>query len=197
MNTGMQDACNLAWKLALVIRGIAREEPLLGSYSLERSAVGDAVLKGAGRLTEIGTTKGGVKQSIRNHIFSLMFGLAPFREMAANAASEVSIGYPDSPLSCHGKHGAGKPYAGERAPIQKDDQPVGAGDTPRFALFSEESDEQGKQLLEGYGNLLEPKIRKPFTQTGLWLVRPDGYTALTTKRDCWDEVTTYLDQITG
>ena len=31
MNTGMQDACNLAWKLALVARGICAAEPLLSS----------------------------------------------------------------------------------------------------------------------------------------------------------------------
>ena len=41
MNTGMQDACNLAWKLAMVIRGVANAEPLLESYNLERSAVGE------------------------------------------------------------------------------------------------------------------------------------------------------------
>src|SRR5277367_5807501 len=39
MNTGMQDACNLAWKLALVARGTCVEEPLLSSYSTERSAI--------------------------------------------------------------------------------------------------------------------------------------------------------------
>ena len=33
MNTGMQDAFNLAWKLALVCRGLANPEPLLSSYS--------------------------------------------------------------------------------------------------------------------------------------------------------------------
>src|SRR6201999_2717422 len=37
MNTGMQDACNLAWKLALVCQGVAAAEPVLGSYSQERS----------------------------------------------------------------------------------------------------------------------------------------------------------------
>ena len=35
MNTGIQDACNLAWKLALVVRGAASEE-LLDSYQAER-----------------------------------------------------------------------------------------------------------------------------------------------------------------
>ena len=40
MNTGMQDAFNLSWKLAMVARGIAKPS-LLDSYSVERSAVGD------------------------------------------------------------------------------------------------------------------------------------------------------------
>ncbi len=39
MHTGMQDAINLAWKLALVCRGAS--DTLLDSYSVERSAVGD------------------------------------------------------------------------------------------------------------------------------------------------------------
>ena len=51
MNTGMQDAFNLAWKLALVIEGAARPS-LLDSYSRERSAVGDRVLRNAGLMTE-------------------------------------------------------------------------------------------------------------------------------------------------
>jgi 2-polyprenyl-6-methoxyphenol hydroxylase-like FAD-dependent oxidoreductase len=42
MNTGMQDAFNLAWKLALVCRGESKEA-LLDSFSIERSAVGAEV----------------------------------------------------------------------------------------------------------------------------------------------------------
>ena len=45
MNTGMQDAFNLAWKLALVCH--KRTAELLDSYSAERSAVGDQVLPSA------------------------------------------------------------------------------------------------------------------------------------------------------
>ncbi len=102
MNTGMQDAINLAWKLALVSRGGCAPSPLLDSYSLERSAVGDQVLKGAGRLTTIATLQGGVKQAIRNHIATLVFGLAPVREKMAEAMTEISIGYPESLLSAPG-----------------------------------------------------------------------------------------------
>ncbi|MHB9863863.1 FAD-dependent monooxygenase [Streptomyces sp. YIM S03343] len=43
MNTGVQDACNLAWKLALVVRGEAGPG-LLGSYDAERRPVGEEVV---------------------------------------------------------------------------------------------------------------------------------------------------------
>ncbi len=95
--------------------------------------------------------------------------------MAANVVTEISIGYPESPLSVQGSHTDGGPAAGERAPIREhgnsDEQPVGAGNTPRFALFSK-ADEGASRLLARYPDLLEPKLRAPFQDGGLWLVRP-------------------------
>lgn len=44
MNTGIQDAFNLAWKLAAVRKGIVPES-LLDTYDLERSYVGEQVVK--------------------------------------------------------------------------------------------------------------------------------------------------------
>jgi 2-polyprenyl-6-methoxyphenol hydroxylase-like FAD-dependent oxidoreductase len=194
MNTGIQDACNLAWKLALVCRGLCAEEPLLESYSIERSAVGDEVLKNAGRLTEMAIMRGEIKQSIRNHLASLVFGLAPVRHKMADAMTEVSVGYPESPLSGHGAHVSGGPAAGERAPIREGELPVGSGDTPRFVLFTE-ADDSSALLPARYPDLLESEIRKPFHEGGLWLVRPDGYTALATKNRNGNEVAAYLDLI--
>jgi hypothetical protein len=194
MNTGMHDACNLAWKLALVCRGAGASEPLLSSYSVERSAVGDQVLEGAGRATSLAIMRGGIKQSIRNHIASLVFGLAPVRNLAANALTEVSIGYPKSPLTAKGAHISGGPAAGERAPIRPDESSVGAGTTPRFALFTEPG-VGSSQLIARFPNLLELNVRKPFHAGGLWLVRPDGYVALSAKSSEWKKAVTYLDQI--
>jgi len=193
MNTGIQDACNLAWKLALVCRGICAPEPLLGSYSPERTAVGDMVLKGAGRVTTLAIMRGSIKQSIRNHIASLVFGLSAVLKKAADVMTELSIGYPSSPLNGGGHHISPGPAEGERAPIDKNQPPVGVGSSPRFVLFAE-PDEQGTQLVARYPNLLEPTLRAPFAEGGLWLVRPDGYVGLATKQDRWDEVANYLDQ---
>jgi 2-polyprenyl-6-methoxyphenol hydroxylase-like FAD-dependent oxidoreductase len=194
MNTGIQDACNLAWKLALVQRGICAAEPLLESYSLERSAVGKQVLEATGRATAIALMRGEIKQSIRNHVASLIFGLAPVRKKVAEVLTELSIGYPHSPLNAESLHSPGSPAAGERAPIRPQEPPVGAGGTPLFALFAEASAAVSK-FAARYPGILEPNIRKPFHEGGLWLVRPDGYTALATTNDRWDDVATYLHQI--
>ena len=194
MNTGIQDACNLAWKLALVQRGICAAEPLLDSYSLERSAVGKQVLEATGRATAIGLMTGEIKQSIRNHVASLIFGLAPVRKKVAEVITELSIGYPHSPLNAESLHSPGSPAAGERAPIRPQEPPVGAGGTPLFALFAEAS-AAVSDFVARYPGVLEPNIRKPFHEGGLWLVRPDGYTALATTHDRWDDVGTYLRQI--
>jgi 2-polyprenyl-6-methoxyphenol hydroxylase-like FAD-dependent oxidoreductase len=195
MNTGIQDACNLAWKLALVCKGACAEEPLLGSYSVERSAVGEQVLKGAGRMTTIAIMKGEVKQSIRNHVLSFLFGLSPVLKTAANALTEVSIGYPESPLNGKGEHLHGGPAEGERAPIREGETPVGAGATPRFAIFAEAAGGDSAQLAARYPELLEPEVRAPFHEGGLWLVRPDGYVALAAKSGEWDKVGAYLERL--
>jgi len=53
MNTGLQDAHNLAWKLALVVKGRANPE-LLASYSAERHRVGvDVVQSTSGALKAV------------------------------------------------------------------------------------------------------------------------------------------------
>jgi 2-polyprenyl-6-methoxyphenol hydroxylase-like FAD-dependent oxidoreductase len=191
MNTGMQDACNLAWKLAMVVRGTGGEN-LLESYSEERSPIAEEVLKITGRATSVATLTGDMPQLIRNHVASLVLGIAPVRKLAANVVSEISIGYPHSSLN--GANGYAEPNPGQRAPIRASEPPIGAGDTPRFVLFGE-SDGMPADLLQRYATLVEPKLREPCRSGGLWLVRPDGYVALAVKSGGWDVVETYLSRI--
>ena len=194
MNTGMQDACNLAWKLALVHRGLAVSEPLLNSYSTERSAVGRQVLADAGRLTTVAILRGGLMQSLRNHLASLVFGLSPVRNAMANKLAELSIGYSAEPLVPSGRHGHGGPSPGHRAPVTSLDQPVGAGPTPRFVLFGN-ADPAGFEVITRYRDVLEPEIRAPFVEGGIWLVRPDGYVATAAGRGEWSEIDDYLNRV--
>ncbi len=191
MNTGMQDACNLAWKLALVVHGLG-SEGLLDSYSAERSPIADQVLKVTGRLTSVATLSGKVMQSLRNHAAALVLGVPLVRKFAAEAASEISIGYPQSPLNAPGRHR--DPSPGQRAPIRATEPPVGAGNTPLFALFAE-PDGMPSNFPGRYVNLLELTLREPYHSGGMWLIRPDGYTALSAKAGEWKAVTAYLDRI--
>jgi 2-polyprenyl-6-methoxyphenol hydroxylase-like FAD-dependent oxidoreductase len=180
MNTGMQDAFNLAWKLALVCRETCSAS-LLDSYSTERSEVGVQVLKAAGRLTAVAIMRSHAAQSVRNLIGRFMLGLAPVRRALVDTMTEVSIGYTHSPLNGPHIQGLVGPESGERMPPVSGQSPVGAGDEPRFALFGEPSDAITR-LLRDYSKLLEPALRPSIDAHGVWLVRPDGYTACVAKR---------------
>ncbi len=184
MNTGMQDAINLSWKLALVHQGLAGAEPLLGSYSIERSAVGKQVLADAGRLTALAVMRNRAAQTVRNHVASLVFGFAAVDQMMARKLTELAIGYPKSPLARAfdvPKHG---PRAGERAPVQDVGAaaPAGAGARPRFALHAPER-AQTIAFIREFQDVMEPKQRQPFDDDVATLVRPDGYVAATAKHD--------------
>ena len=113
MNTGIQDAFNLAWKLALAINGKAGDR-LLATYSAERSAVGDFVLRNASRLTRLATLRQPVAQMFRNQTFAMLMRFAAVRRVFARTMSELDIRYPKSPLS-RGRHSAAL-RPGDRAP---------------------------------------------------------------------------------
>jgi hypothetical protein len=99
MNTGMQDAFNLAWKLALIQRGAGQAEPLLQSYSVERSTVGDQVLRNAEQFTTLATLRTPVAQWLRNHIAPILGSFQFVQDKIRNQWLELSINYRHSPLS--------------------------------------------------------------------------------------------------
>jgi 2-polyprenyl-6-methoxyphenol hydroxylase-like FAD-dependent oxidoreductase len=99
MNTGMQDAFNLAWKLAMIERGEGLAEPLLQSYSLERSAVGDQVLRNAEKFTSLATLRSPLAQWLRNHIAPIVGSFQFARDKIRDEWFELSINYRHSPLS--------------------------------------------------------------------------------------------------
>jgi 2-polyprenyl-6-methoxyphenol hydroxylase-like FAD-dependent oxidoreductase len=193
MNTGMQDAINLAWKLALVCRGAASEK-LLDSFSAERSAVGAEVLKAAGRLTMVATMKNHTAQAVRNLFGRLLLGLAPVRKAMVDTMTEVSIGYDHSPLNGPGAHGVAGPAPGRRLPPVVGQTPAGSGDAPRFALFAA-SNSHVSALVDRFPDLIETTIRPPVDPSAILLVRPDGYVACTAKADDVGVVGDYLEAI--
>ena len=112
----------------------------------------------------------------------------------ANLLSEVAVAYSDSPLNARSAHVHGGPEPGKRAPIREGEPDVGSGNTPRFALFAEDTP-ASRSLLSKYPNLVEPSPRKQYADGGIWVVRPDGYVALAAKHEAWNEVEVYLSHL--
>ncbi len=153
MNTGMQDAVNLAWKLAMVVRGQAHPS-LLDSYSPERSAVGDMMPRNAGRLTDMATLSNPAAQAARNLALRFLLGLDAVRNRMAAQMSEIEVAYADSPLSRGPNSGARwdpEAYAGA---------PPGVGGEPRFLLYAADA-ARGTALTKRFPGLLEPIPRPP------------------------------------
>ena len=191
MNTGMQDAVNLAWKLALVVHGTCAES-LLDSYSPERSAVGEQVLKAAGRLTAVATLRNPVAQTLRNVVGHVMLGLPPVKHAIADTMSEIAIHYGDSPLNGPGLRGAPRP--GERVAPGSDQRPIGAGGKPLFTLFAPPGS-GAENIVDRFAAVLDPDVHPPLHQDALCLVRPDGYVAMSVASEGWKEIEGYLHRL--
>ena len=169
MNTGMQDAFNLAWKLALVIEGSARPS-LLDSYSPERSAVGDRVLRNAGRLTEAAMLRNPALQAIRNTVVRFATGFPFVQHKIADQLSEMDIGYPESPLTVKNGHAVDGPQSGERWP---DRLPAGAAGAKFTALGPADA---VAVLSARFPKLvLAAPAKDEAHKASLRLIRPDGY----------------------
>lgn len=113
MNTGIQDAVNLAWKLALVVRGRAPAQ-LLASYHTERQPVARGVLNLTDRITRMATIRNTVAQSVRDFLLPMMSGIDLVGEKVADQLAELAINYRHSPVVEN--IGGGRLRAGDRAP---------------------------------------------------------------------------------
>lgn len=176
MNTGMQDAFNLAWKLALVIKGICRED-LLDSYSTERSHVGDAVLKSSGRLTRIATLKNPVLQTLRNFAAHHILATAAVQQRIASAITELSVHYPQTALN--GPAASSGPQLGERFIRPGTRQAAQPSMDGRFTLYAGKP-EIAAETLSQFDTLVDPHIQENDSSDMFYLVRPDGYIACVT-----------------
>ncbi len=119
MNTGLQDAYNLSWKLALVIQQKANKS-LLNTYHEERNPVAESLLKTTDKMFNI------MSKNNKLHVFLRMYiipAIVPslmkvhvIRKAFFEMISQTEISYKDSFLS-QGK--SGKIKAGMRFPYLK------------------------------------------------------------------------------
>ena len=113
MNTGIQDAANLAWKLAAVARG-AKDE-LLDSYYEERGAVGKALLASTERVLKIVTATNPLIRGVRDTMAPVVSSLKPVQKAIAGFISETAIDYRSSSI-VFDQGGDGSLRAGDRMP---------------------------------------------------------------------------------
>ncbi len=120
MNTGLQDAYNLAWKLALVIAGRASAE-LLDSYAAERLPVAMRLLSTTDRAFALIVSDNPLAGILRTRVLAKLMGLVMRREslrrFAFRTISQTGIRYRRSALSAmSGDLPKGAPRAGDRFP---------------------------------------------------------------------------------
>ena len=123
MNTGLQDAWNLGWKLALVVRGAASDS-LLDSYEAERQPVGrfllrytDRLFAGFARMASAGPIVAAIRTIVMGAVFPRVMASPGRRARFFRIVSQLAIKYRGSPIVSEGKPRlkAG-PMAGDRLP---------------------------------------------------------------------------------
>ncbi|CAB5289826.1 monooxygenase FAD-binding protein [Burkholderia multivorans] len=114
MNTGVQEAFNLGWKLARVLAGGAPDR-LLDTYHTERHPIERDVLRQTSLVTQIVEADHGAMKLLRDHLVPLLVSLGPLRDAVRRSVSELGVQYRKSPLTLERVLDGG-PRAGERAP---------------------------------------------------------------------------------
>ncbi|OUM00874.1 FAD-dependent oxidoreductase [Variovorax sp. JS1663] len=120
MNTGLQDAYNLGWKLALVTQGKA-DASLLDSYEAERLPVARRLLDTTDRGFRLVVSDSWFAGLLRTEVLARVGALAMSRpriqRTAFRTVSQIGIHYRESPLSMAlGGTPENAPYAGDRFP---------------------------------------------------------------------------------
>ncbi|GIL31829.1 FAD-dependent oxidoreductase [Actinocatenispora comari] len=206
MNTGIQDAYNLGWKLAMVCSGAPQS--MLDSYEEERLPVAAWTL---------GASTEGLRRVAERFVDG---GSADITDGAHRDGQQLRLGYPSSSLSVDGDAGNG-PRAGDRAPdapcVDRSGTPRRLFDAfrgPHFTLLGFGDSCAGALADAAHSRLIEPvsigapgsgadlvdvdgHARTAYGVTGdtLVLVRPDGYLALRAPGASTTAVPDYLNRV--
>jgi hypothetical protein len=120
MNTGLQDAYNLGWKLALAATGRADEE-LLASYENERVPIAERLLNTTDRAFSLIVSDRWISRFLRTRVLarivSLVMRFKRARRLVFRVISQIGIAYRQSSLSeTAAGFLANAPRAGDRFP---------------------------------------------------------------------------------
>ena len=168
MNTGMQDAANLSWKLGAACHGWASDS-LLDSYHAERYPVGKFVIRLSGDMLRVARIQTDWVRTAIGELAAAGTHVPALSRKAALAISGIGISYPAE----HGAH----PLEGKRMP----DVPLAGGGrlyellrNGRFILLAGAG--QALPAADGWADRIRLAERTR-QQPRLILVRPDGYIA--------------------
>jgi len=171
MNTGIQDATNLAWKLALVVRGRA-SATLLDTFGDERIPVMRTLLSTTDRFFTFATTERAVPAALRSlllgRLLATVLRFRSLRERAFGAISQIGIHYRRGSLAQEALRGGARttnPAPGERLPFGQfaggDAAPrsvMELADGPWFTAILVGASEQEQSKAQGEAEGLEPLL---------------------------------------
>lgn len=180
MNTGIGDAVNLAWKLAMVVRGRA-DERILDTYETERMAFARRLVATTDRAFTFASSAGPlarfVRLSVLPHTMPAAMRLSAVRRYFFRTVSQTLIEYRRSALSTGT---TGRTSAGDRLPWTGDNfGPLGALDWQAHVYGT-----ASRALIDACRKLelalhvfpwTERAARAGLAHDALYLVRPDGY----------------------
>lgn len=216
MNTGIQDAYNLAWKMALVLKGRAGEQ-LLDTYNEERLENAKALLRTTDRMFQLAAGPEWFLAFLRTNVFptvaGYLFSFDSVKRFVFPLVSQIGINYRHGSLSRHGGDADFKVKAGDRMPFLtvRGESLYDRLRQPKFHLLAF-NDEQGAvrrpeaELEGGYAELVDyqaiplgPHVTeafgtdKPFTV----LLRPDNYVADISVEIPASDLKAYLSDFVG
>ncbi|KUN83466.1 FAD-dependent oxidoreductase [Streptomyces bungoensis] len=164
MNTGLQDAANLGWKLAAVATGHA-DPGLLDTYQAERYPVGRSVLRSSGGIVRLAMAKRPWTLAARAALTGFLDAVGPARRRLAGQVTGIGYRCP-APRGAHRLTGARVPDVALAGGGRLYEALRGG----RFVLITPEPHEGGR------ADRLTVARWASDRRTTL-LVRPDGYVA--------------------
>lgn len=210
MNTGIQDAFNLGWKLATVVSGQAGLG-LLDSYPAERAPVAQRLVHGTRRITRMTLLRSPIPTAMRRNIAPLVLGRHRVWHTIARAISQTDVSYHDERAAAPEHRTA----VGDRAPDVELSGPDGLRGARLYDLLDREKHtllafgvdrDRLSAALAGRGcaelmdivSVTDSAVRARYGVGGaeLILVRPDGYIGFRADGEDVDGLVRYIQKLT-
>jgi len=208
LNTGMMDAHNLGWKLALVAAGHA-PDALLDSYGDERRPVAEEVLKLTHALVHYGSMSHPVKRRVRDVVVPTLGRNPVIQRRVARRMSQIYVSYPPGPLVRQDRD-RGAPKVGQRMPdvqVRSGGQAttlhgvLRSGRHVLVAPAAHAASVLSDRALRPYQSELEIVAPTPAREDNrsqpLILIRPDGHIAARGRPGSMEAITGYLRDLFG